>query len=129
MKIARDYEGQKVFVGIDVHKRTYAVCCVHDGTIVHKFSTKAEPIELASSITEWFSGAEIHSVYEAGFAGLSLHRQLAQRGMSIGRINTFRRVTASQCFASPSSSQPLLSMHINKAKHKNLCKQVIYAHN
>ena len=27
------------------------------------------------------SGAEIHSVYEAGFAGLSLHRQLAQRGI------------------------------------------------
>ena len=55
MRIARDYKGQKVFVGIDVHKRSYAVCCVHDGTIAHKFSTKANPIELAISIKKWFS--------------------------------------------------------------------------
>ncbi len=41
------YVGKKVFVGIDVHKRTYSVVTVVEGVIVKKWTTAAIPEKLA----------------------------------------------------------------------------------
>ncbi len=38
-----DYQGKKVFVGIDVHKRSYSVVAVVEGVIVKKWRTVASP--------------------------------------------------------------------------------------
>lgn len=38
----RDYEGKKVFIGIDVHKRTYSIVAVCEEVIVKRWSMKAE---------------------------------------------------------------------------------------
>ena len=53
MKVANiDYSGKKVFVGMDVHKKTYAIAAISDGEIVKKWTTKADPIAVASRCEE-----------------------------------------------------------------------------
>jgi len=76
-----NYEGKKVYVGIDVHKRTYHITAICDGVEVKKATVKAHPYEVAKSLNRWFSGAEIYSVYEAGFGGYVLHHTLEKFGI------------------------------------------------
>ena len=45
-----DYQGKKVFVGIDVHKRSYSVVAVVEGVIVKKWRTVASPDKLAEQL-------------------------------------------------------------------------------
>ena len=62
------YFGKKVLIGIDVHKETYSVTSICEGIIVKKVaSIPANPAQIAQSILLWFKGAEIYTVYEAGF--------------------------------------------------------------
>ncbi len=75
------YEGKTVCVGIDVHKKTYSVVEVVEGEVVKKWTTKADSEVLAAQLLRYFVGANIKTVYEAGFSGFVLHRQLKQAGM------------------------------------------------
>ena len=61
------YEGKDVFVGLDVHKKTYAVVARVDGEI--------------TKLLIYFHGGRIRTAYEAGFSGLSLHRELEKNGI------------------------------------------------
>ena len=61
MNLAKDYSGKKVFVGIDVHKRTYAVSCIIEGALVHLCTTKADSFEFSKSLRHWFKGATLGS--------------------------------------------------------------------
>lgn len=72
----RPYSGKKVFIGIDVHKRTYSVVSVMEGTVIKKWQTVASPKKLATQLKSYYSEAKIYSAYEAGFAGFILHRTL-----------------------------------------------------
>ena len=65
------YLGKEVFVGIDVHKKTYAVVARVDREIVKKWTTAASPQGLAEQLLKYFEGARIHTVYETGFSGES----------------------------------------------------------
>jgi transposase len=76
-----DYTGKKVFVGIDVHKKTYAVVCNCDGRLVKKWTQEADPNQLSEQLKKYFTGAIIKSAYEAGFAGFVLHRVLESFGI------------------------------------------------
>ena len=77
----RDYTGKSVFVGIDVHKKTYAVTCIIDNVIAKRDTLKAEPKMLADYLQKHFSNARIKTVYEAGFSGFVLHRYLTEKGV------------------------------------------------
>lgn len=74
--ITRDYLGKKVFVGIDVHKRTYSLTAICEDVIVKRWSMKADVGACRAALMKFFNGANIFSVYEAGFSGYSLHREL-----------------------------------------------------
>ena len=76
------YVGQEVFVGIDVHKRTYSVVAVVESTVVKKWQTSANPHKLVKQLLRYFPGASIHTVYEAGFSGFVLHRILVAAGIN-----------------------------------------------
>lgn len=77
----KDYTGKTVFIGIDVHKKTYAVTCICDGEIVKRDTLKAAPIILLDYLCKFFPRAVIKSVYEAGFSGFVLHRFLLDNGI------------------------------------------------
>jgi len=66
----------KVYVGIDVHKRTYSVTALGAGIGKKTASMSASPSALITFLEKHFSDKEINTVYEAGFGGFHLHRQL-----------------------------------------------------
>ena len=72
----KDYTGKTVFIGIDVHKKTYAITCICEGEIMKRATLKASHICLLKYIHKYFLGAKIKTVYEAGFSGFVLHRYL-----------------------------------------------------
>ena len=78
----RSYAGQHVYVGIDVHKDTYTVTCLHHKCIVKRATVQADPAGLAASLPRWFPGATLWSAYEAGFSAFVLHRALTQAGIT-----------------------------------------------
>ena len=75
------YVGKEVYVGIDVHKRSYVVEARVEQERVKRWTTPAIPEQLAQQLWKYFPGAKIHSVYEAGFSGFVLHRILSQAGI------------------------------------------------
>ena len=79
--VKRSYEGKTVYVGIDVHKRTYSVVTVMEGIVLKKWSTVANPTSLAIQLDRYFPGASLKTVYEAGFSGFVLHRTFFKAGI------------------------------------------------
>jgi transposase len=80
-RVKINYMGEKVSIGIDVHKVHYTVSCVMDGELVQRATMPAEPERLVLFIKQRFEGAKISSCYEAGFSGFVLHRALEKAGI------------------------------------------------
>ena len=76
------YTGERIDVGIDVHKETYTVTCLCQRPMVKTATVPADPVRLAESLPRWFPGARIFSAYEAGFSGFVLHRVLTTAGIT-----------------------------------------------
>ena len=81
VSVKKSYEGKTVYVGIDVHKRTYSVVTVVEGIVVKKWQTLAHPTRLALQLYRYFPGASFETAYESGFSGFVLHRTLEQAGI------------------------------------------------
>ena len=81
-RIMRDYTQKNIYIGIDVHKKTYSVAVICDGAIVKKDTLQAYPQQLVSYVKKHFKGAKAHTVYEAGFSGFYLHRILESNGIN-----------------------------------------------
>lgn len=76
-----DYKGKRVFVGIDVHKKSYSVVSICDGELVKKDKLASSPEGLVSYLKKYFPEGKIISAYEAGFSGFELHRYLVSEGI------------------------------------------------
>lgn len=81
------FEGQIIFVGIDVHKESWMVNLRHCHRELAKFSMNPSPEELARHLARNYPGAEYRSVYEAGFSGFWAHRKLCELGIKNIVIN------------------------------------------
>ena len=75
------YVGKEVYVGMDVHKKTYSVTVICEENIVKRDTMRANPEVVVRYLLNHFEGAKIHSVYEAGFCGFGLHRKLVVAGI------------------------------------------------
>jgi len=75
------YVGKEVYVGMDVHKKTYSVTVICEENIVKRDTMRADPEVVVRYLLNHFEGAKIHSVYEAGFCGFGLHRKLVAAGI------------------------------------------------
>ena len=81
------FNGQHVYVGIDVAKKSWKVC-VYLGEAYHKrFAQPPEPEALVDHLHRNFPGATYHSVYEAGYFGFWIHRELTGLGVDSIVIN------------------------------------------
>jgi len=76
-----DYTGKTIFVGVDVHKKTYSVSVICDGGLIKRDTMPAHPDRLVVYLKKCFHGAVIKSAYEAGFSGFGLHRHLNDNGI------------------------------------------------
>lgn len=77
----RDYTGKTIFVGIDVHKKTYALAAISDGVLVKRETVKANPEVLIAYLRKRYGSGRIVTAYEAGFCGFNLHRALEAAGI------------------------------------------------
>ena len=89
------YTNKELYVGIDVHKRTYSVAVVMDGDLVKKWQTSAVPEQLVTQLKRYFPNATLHSAYEAGFSGFVLHRALEKSGIKNIVVNASSIETSS----------------------------------
>lgn len=76
----KNYKGKTIYLGIDVHKNSYSVSVISDGTLIKRDKIIADP-EILVCYCKKFKGALIKSAYEAGFSGFHLHRKLVARGI------------------------------------------------
>ena len=65
----RDYIGQSIFIGIDVHKKTYSVTATSGKEIIKRDTMSACPQKLIDYCYKFFPNGTIYSAYEADFCG------------------------------------------------------------
>ena len=81
MNNKKDYAGKVVFVGIDVHKKTFSCVSICDNQIIKRDTMPASPEIFLNYCKNNFPGAQIKSAYEAGFSGFYFHRYLIENGI------------------------------------------------
>ena len=57
--MVNQFYGKTVYIGLDVHKKSFALCAISDGKQVGKASMNSSHEGLLSSIAKYFGGAEI----------------------------------------------------------------------
>ena len=77
-----DFKGQNIFVGIDVHLKSWTVTILTEA-LTHKTFTQPACVDtLGSYLKRNFPGGNYHSVYEAGFSGFWTHYKLKEMGIN-----------------------------------------------
>lgn len=76
------YAGERVYIGIDVHRAYFVASCICNGAVVKRCRMAATSEALIGFIEKQFRGAEVKTCYEAGYSGFWLHRSLEAAGIS-----------------------------------------------
>jgi len=77
-----NFEGQNIYVGLDVHLKSWTVCIMTEHLEHKRFTQPPKADVLYKYLTRNFPGATYHSVYESGFSGFWAHRQLTSLGIN-----------------------------------------------
>ncbi len=77
-----DFNGQKFYVGLDVHKKSWAVTIRSIGIEVARFTQPPSAAALTAYLQKNFPGGQYFSAYEAGFCGTGIHEQLCKLGVT-----------------------------------------------
>ena len=72
------FKGQKIFIGIDVHARTWEVAVLTESGFVKRYSQVSSAKVLFDFLTKHFPDGEYHAVYESGFSGFSTYSALKE---------------------------------------------------
>ena len=76
-----NFKDQRVYIGIDVHLKSWKVTIMVNGLEHRTFSQDPSAEVLANYLRKNFPGADYYSAYEAGFCGFSVHRELECLGI------------------------------------------------
>lgn len=71
-----NFEGQNIFVGIDVHLKSWNVCVYVGDVKMKPFSQTPSAASLKSHLDANYPGGRYLSAYESGFCGFSVHYDL-----------------------------------------------------
>ncbi|MDR2917372.1 MAG: IS110 family transposase [Tannerella sp.] len=77
-----DFKGQNIYVGIDVHLKSWSVAVLSAHSVLKKFRQNPDTGALHSFLTRTYPGANYCSVYEAGFCGFGIHHKLVSLGIN-----------------------------------------------
>jgi transposase len=75
------FKGQNIYVGIDVHLKTWHVTTLTESGCKYSFAQHADAKELFDFLNKKFPDAHFKSAYEAGFCGFSAHYALMEQGI------------------------------------------------
>lgn len=77
-----NFKGENIYVGIDVHLKSWSVTVLTEHNHHKTFSQPPEPDKLANYLNVNFPQATYYSAYEAGFSGLWAHYELKALGIN-----------------------------------------------
>ena len=75
------FKGQRIFIGIDVHLKSWSVTIASEHAVLKRFTQSPSPEALHGFLTREYPDAEYKSVYEAGFCGFWIHERLMELGI------------------------------------------------
>jgi transposase len=75
------FKNQSFFIGIDVHLKNWEVTIRNNHMVLRTLSMNPSPRELARHLKHNYPGGVYFSVYEAGFCGYWIHRELGRLGI------------------------------------------------
>lgn len=82
-----DFKGRHIYVGIDVHLKSWKVTVMTERLTVKTFSQDPSPEILHQFLVRNFPNANYHSAYEAGFCGYWIHNRLVALGIDSIVVN------------------------------------------
>ena len=82
-----DFTGKDLFIGLDVHKKSWSVTIVVGGMEHRTFTQPPDPEALHKYLQRFFPGGNYTSAYEAGYCGYGIHRRLNDLGIKNIVIN------------------------------------------
>lgn len=82
-----DFNGQNIYVGFDVHLKSWTVTIMTEKLVHKTFSQSPQPKMLYQYLVKHFPGGTYHSAYEAGFCGYWIHNQLKSYGVNSIVVN------------------------------------------
>ena len=77
----------KLYIGIDIHKRSWKVHCATDLFVGKSFSMAPDPLRLKEYVLRHFPDHEVSTAYEAGCCGYSAHRAFESYGWTSLVVN------------------------------------------
>lgn len=87
LKQRADFTGQPIFVGIDVHLKSWDVTICYDGQHLRSFHQPPDSVKLINTLQRDYPNASFQCAYEAGFSGFGLQRQLKEAGINCIVVN------------------------------------------
>jgi transposase len=82
-----NFEGQTIFCGIDVHKKSWRVNVRSDEFELEDYSQDPSEDLLLKHLNKKYPGANFEMAYEAGFSGFGIQRSLKSSGVSCMVVN------------------------------------------
>jgi len=82
-----DFSGQNIYVGFDVHLKSWKVTIMTEELVIKTFSQPPSPEILHQYLEKSFPGGKYHSAYEAGFCGYWIHHKLITLGIKSIVVN------------------------------------------
>ena len=75
------FKGQKIFIGIDVHKKNWDVAIAPEVGIVKRHTQKASAKELFDFLKKHYPDGDYLAVYESGFSGFAEKENIDDRSV------------------------------------------------
>jgi transposase len=82
-----DFNGQNIYVGFDVHLKSWTVTIMTEKLTHKTFSQPPKPEALHHYLVKTFPGGTYYSAYEAGFCGYWIHNKLLELGINSIVVN------------------------------------------
>jgi transposase len=82
-----DFTGQPIYIGLDVHKKSWSVSISTKYGQYKTFSQPPEVDKLVHYLQHHFPGALYSSAYEAGYCGFWIHDRLREKGIGCLVVN------------------------------------------
>ena len=77
-----NFNGQPIYIGIDVHQKSWKVTILSEHYEHKTFNQDPRAEILVNYLHTHFAGADYQAVYEAGFSGFNLYRDLTAAGIA-----------------------------------------------
>lgn len=81
MKNTANFVGKKAYIGIDVHRKSFAVVIYVEGKFISTFRSPPCGESVLKAVKRKVPGAEIQVCYEIGFSGFHLARWFKEQGV------------------------------------------------